>query len=414
MSNKVETRGSVITESPSLLFLTTVPVTLDSFFRGQFEYWKQRGFRVIAVSSPGPALSRLRQREGIETFTIPMHRGVSPLKDVLALARLYTLLRTLRPAIIHASTPKAGLLGMISATAAGTPVKIFTVRGLMSEMSGVFSPILKWMERLTCWLAHAVTANSYSVAQELVENKICEPNKIQVLGNGSSNGVDAENLFNPSKIETSRSLELKHNLGIPESATVVTFVGRIVRDKGIAELAHAWERLRKHKSDCCLFIIGGEEKGKHDFSQALAELRNNSHVVFTGWAPKEEMPLYYSITDILVLPTYREGFPNVVLEASAMALPVVATRVTGCVDAVVDGVTGTLVPAKTAAALADAILRYLDDSELRKKHGKAGRERVLKDFRPEDIWEALYQEYIRLMKEKGILFSHRENGAGPR
>lgn len=399
-----------VKKPPLLVFITTAPITLGSFFRGQFDYWKRKGFKVIAISSPGNELNDLQEKEGIETYAVPMVRGISPIQDIPALMRLYAIFKKLRPTIVHASTPKAGLLAMICATAAGVPIRIFTVRGLMSEMPSPVSPVLKWLEKITCGMAHAVTANSHSVAQKLIENKICGPGKIRVFGNGSSNGVDAEDLFNPGNISVPEVLKLRDELGIPASATVITFAGRIVKDKGIVELAQAWEQLKKNFHDPCLLIIGETEDGGGDIERTVSALRKDPNVIFTGWVPKANMPVYYSLTDVLVLPTYREGFPNVILEASAMEIPVVATRVTGCVDAVVDGVTGCLVAPKDPDALAVAIEMYIVDPQLRRQHGEAGRLRVLRDYRPELIWEALYEEYVRLMREKGIPFLPQGSG----
>lgn len=385
-----------------IVFITTVPVTLDSFYRGQFGYWKQNGFEVIAISSPGRELEDVRDREGIQTFPVEMIRGLSPVKDVQSIRQVYRLLSKMKPQIVHASTPKAGLVGMIAGAMANVPVRVFTLRGLMSEMDSRLSFVLRFMERFTCKLAHAVTANSASVAEVAVRKGICRIGKVRVLGNGSSNGVDATGIFNPERVSAADKLVITEKFHIPEGNVVIGFAGRIVRDKGVMELAEAWDDLRNRNPNIHLMIVGKPESDEQSLKHVIKRWQRDDRVFFTGWVPKDKMPLYYSIMDILALPTYREGFPNVVLEASAMEVPVVSTRVTGCVDAVVDGVTGMLVEARNPKTLSNAIDMYIRDSGLRSRHAQAGRSRALNEFKPEMIWDAIREMYSELLLRNGI------------
>ena len=223
--------------------------------------------------------------------------------------------------------------------------------------------------------------------------------KIAVLGSGTINGVDATGQFNPSRFVATRA-QTRNQLGIPEGASVVGFVGRIVRDKGIIELVQAWKSLSAVLPNLHLLVVGPFES--HDPLPAVVSsaLQNDPRIHLTGLLD-DAAPLYAAM-DLVVLPTYREGFPTVALEAAAMALPIVATRVPGCIDAVQDGSTGTLVPTRDPRALTDAIRTYLGDALLRQRHGEAARERVLRDFRPESVWEAHYREYVRLLEQRGL------------
>lgn len=385
-----------------IVFITTVPVTLDSFYRGQFGYWKQNSFEVIAISSPGKELEDVRDREGIQTFSVEMIRGLSPAKDIQSIRQVYRLLSKIKPQIVHASTPKAGLVGMIAGAMADVPVRVFTLRGLMSEMDSRLSFVLRFMERLTCNLAHAVTANSASVAEAAVRKGICKIGKLRVLGNGSSHGVDSTGIFNPERVSVADKLALREKYSLPEGNVVIGFAGRIVRDKGVLELAEAWDDLRNRNPNIHLMIVGKPESDEQSLKHVIDRWQRDDRVSFTNWVPKDKMPLYYSIMDILVLPTYREGFPNVVLEASAMEIPVVATRVTGCVDAVVDGVTGMLVEARNSKALSRVIDMYIKDPGLRSRHAQAGRSRALNEFKPEMIWNATREMYDELLLRNGI------------
>jgi glycosyltransferase involved in cell wall biosynthesis len=220
-----------------------------------------------------------------------------------------------------------------------------------------------------------------------------------VLVNGSVNGVDAAERFNPDFLKLHRSIAREmHN--IPAEASVVGFIGRRVRDKGIIELAAAWNRIRETYPNAYLLVVGPTEP--QDPVPAATEqlLQRDSRVRMAGFV--DDILLAYAAMDIFVLPTYREGFPVSLLEAAAVELPAVATKVPGCVDAILDGITGTLVPAFDEEALSDAIRRYLDQPELRTQHGRAARERVMREFKPEPILEAAYQECIRLLVEKRL------------
>lgn len=206
--------------------------------------------------------------------------------------------------------------------------------------------------------------------------------------------------FNPDRLATTSRQDTRRRLGIPADAVVLGFLGRLVRDKGILELAEAWRRLREEWPAAHLLLVGPFEAQDPVPRELEASLREDPRVHLTGmdW---NTPPLYASM-DLLVLPTHREGFPNVPLEAAAMELPVVTTSIPGCVDAVADGETGTLVPASDATALTQAIRRYLRNASLRRQHGVAGRSRVLCAFRQEAIWEALHAEYERLLTERDL------------
>jgi glycosyltransferase involved in cell wall biosynthesis len=387
---------------PALIaHITTAPISLWSFLRGQVGFMRAKGLDVMAVSSPGEYLDKFAEREEIPVFPVEMPRRITPFGDTVAVLRLTRLLRRIRPDIVQGGTPKGGLLGMIAARLAGVPVRIYQMRGLpMMTASGYRRWLLRWSEKIACRLADRVFCVSHSIRAVTIQEGLCPPVKIAVMLGGSSNGVDATGRFDPASVDPSRSDALAAALGLDPAATVIGFVGRLVRDKGAVELAHAWGRIRDEYPDARLLLIGRFEAQDPVPDDVKRGLLDDPRVVWVDHVP-DSAP-YYPLMDLVVLPTYREGFPNVPLEAAAMELPVVATRIPGCADAVQDGVTGTLVPPRDADALANAIKMYLDDPELRRKHGTAGRERVLREFRQEDIWEAYYQEYVRLLREKGL------------
>ncbi len=383
-----------------LLHITTVSETLG-FLTGQVRYMKLMGFEVHALSSPGEFLLKFSDREQVNVHAVEMPRRITPVQDLFSIFQIWQYLRQIEPQIVHASTPKGGLLGTIGAWLAGSPVRIYHIRGLpFMTASGFKRLLLWWSEKVACLLAHQVYCVSHSIREVAISEGLCPASKIKVLLGGSSNGVDATSRFNPDHIGAHVREEIRRKYGIPNDAVVVGFVGRIVRDKGIAELIGAWETLRQEFPMLHLLIVGPFEPQDPVPQDVEHLLRGDSRIHLAGmdW----DTPPLYTAMDILTLPTYREGFPNTPLEAAAMQLPVVATLIPGCIDAVQDDVTGILVPPRDAQALAKAIRTYLHDPELRQQHGQAGRDRVLREFRQEAIWEAFYQEYVKLLAEKRL------------
>lgn len=386
---------SRITRGTRLIHVTTIPMSLI-FLRGQVGYMKDRGFEVHALASPGVELDAFGESEGVTVHAVDMRRRVTPLRDVVALFRIVLVLRQVRPTIVHAHTPKAGLLAMIAAWLTRSPVRIYHMRGLpVLGATGLRKAMLRWTERVACHLAHRVICVSQSVRMEALRLELCAPDRIKVLAGGSGNGVDAGHRFNPAAVGIEARHGVRNRLGIPTDAIVIGFIGRIVRDKGIVELAEAWRQLRDDHPRLHLLLVGPFEPQDPVPAATEALLRSDPRVHLTG--PDWDTPPLYAAMDIVALPSYREGLPNVPLEAAAMGLPVIASAVPGCVDAVRHGVTGILVPVRDATAVAAAARSYLGDPGLCRAHGRAGRVWVLGRFRQELIWESLLREYSKLL-----------------
>lgn len=363
---------------------------------------RERGLDIHVICSAGELLGQFVSVEGVTAHVVPIHRKITPLTDLVALSRIVRILRKVGAVVVHAHTPKGGLLGMLGAWLAGTAVPMYYIHGLPFITARGFRRFaLVAGDRLACALATQVLCVSDSIRDLLIEHKLCRADKAKVLLSGSSNGIDAQRLFNPDLFNEQARRDTRQRYGIGEDSLVVGFVGRIAKDKGIVELVDAWKVLSREFDNVHMIVVGPLETVDPIPAEVEAVLREDPRVHLTGYMRAtniEELPALYDLMDVLAFPSYREGFGAVSIEAGAMLVPVVTTRIPGCVDAVVDGETGTLIPPRDAQALADALRVYLRDPELRRKHGAAGRARVLKHFPQEAIWEAIYQEYRRLLE----------------
>ncbi len=376
-----------------LVHVTTIPLTAKSFLTGQLRWYRQQGFDVTLASSPGQDLRDFGRQEGIHVRPLALTRSISPIRDLKSLSQCVQLFREVKPDIVHAHTPKAGLVAMVAARRLGIPVRIYHLHGLRFETeTGIRRKLLLGAERLACSSATDILSVSHSVRRAAMHQKLCRRKPIQVLHNGSINGLDSSR-FCPERAGLRLRRQTRQELGIPADAIVLGFVGRIVRDKGIRELMSAWQQLRAEFSQLQLLLVGAFESGGCLPEGTLRELHPGDRVHMPGWNWKTER--YYAAMDVLTLPSYREGMAYSLLEAASMGLPTVTSQVTGCIDAIVDGRTGTAVPCADVPALIAAIGRYLRDPQLRKQHGLAGRDRIVRDFKPQDIWAATFQHYQR-------------------
>ena len=258
--------------------------------------------------------------------------------------------------------------------------------------------LLIWTERVSCFFAHQVLTVSPSLRSVAITDRLCPEHKIQTPRNGSINGVDAAETYNPQKLAGACN-RVRSQYEIPANALVIGFVGRLVRDKGLIELVDAWQFLREKYANLHCLIVGPFKSRDPLPTQTAERLKSDQRIHLTGLV--ETTCELYCVMDVVALPTYREGLSTVLLEAAAMELPVVASQVTGCGDALLDGITGTLVPVHNAQALGLALDRYLADPVLRKQHGEAARRVVLRDFQPEDIWYAHCTIYRQLLQKYG-------------
>ncbi len=382
--------------SPHRLLVAVTSPLAWNFYRGTLRHLRCAGFETSLLSSPGAGLTQISAREGVPGIAVPMEREITPLRDFAALWRIYRTLRRLRPAIVDASTPKAGLLTGVAACLARVPCRVYTLRGLRMETATGFKHALLWAtEWIACACAHRVVCVSPSLRARAIGLKLVSPAKTTVLGPGSG-GVDLRR-YSPVNRASVETESLRCKVGIPPGVPVIGFVGRFVRDKGIRQLTEAFQKLRATHPELRLLLVGDFEDGDCVEPEIRRFIETDAAIIRPGFVG--DTAPYYALMDVLVLPTFREGFPGVPLEAQASTVPVVTTRATGAVDSVVDGVTGILVPVGDATALAEAVGKLLADPELRTRMGQAGRERMERDFHPEIVWDALVSLYRDLMEQ---------------
>ncbi|HTQ40756.1 MAG TPA: glycosyltransferase family 4 protein [Pirellulales bacterium] len=381
--------------SRRVVYVTTAPMALRNLCAGQLAFLRSQGYEIYAISNPGEDLDVVAQREGVHVIGIPMHREIRPLADLASLWRLWRLLRRLRPDIITTATAKASLLGLTAAWLARVPARVYQLWGLRLETTrGLKRRILWLMEVITAACAQRVICVSESLRREFVAARCAPADKTVVLLNGSSNGVDASRFRQTPEVQ-SAVRKLRAEWGMAPSDPVIGFVGRFVRDKGIAELIDAFDEILTTRPDAWLLLVGDYETGDPVSDSYVRRIGGHPRIIRPGFV--RDLAPYYGAMSVLAFPTYREGFPNVVLEAAAAELPTVTFRATGAVDAVQDSATGLVVEIGDARGLAAALLKYLLDDNLRRRHGQAARERVLRDFSREPIWQALDAQFREVL-----------------
>lgn len=363
--------------------------------RGQLRFMNQT-FEVQGMTSQGERLDAVREFEGIPIHAVKMTRRLSPLIDLLAIWRAFCFFRKTNPTIVHTHTPKAGMVGMIAARLAGVPIRMHTVAGLPVETKkGLMRKILLWTEKLTYMCAHRVYPNSKGMADFIQQNSLCSATKLKIIANGSTNGVDLDH-FKLSPELKSKGMEIRTRLGLAESDVLFCFVGRMVPDKGVEELLWATERLASENTTIHLVLLGRYEK-LHPISEDAKSALKHPQIHYEGY--QDEVRPYLAASDVFVLPTYREGLPNVLLQAGAMGLPVIATQINGCTDIVCDYQNGVLIPPQDKDALYGAISQLLMDKQLRSKIASVSRQMIQDRYEQTRVWNELRREYLQLISK---------------
>jgi glycosyltransferase involved in cell wall biosynthesis len=379
-----------------LIRITTVPISLDKLLEGQLNYMGTY-YEIIAVSSEKEYLERVGKRENVATFHLEMTRKITPFKDLIAVVKLYSFFKKNKPLIVHTHTPKAGIVGMLASKLAGVPNRLHTVAGLpLLEATGIKKKVLNLVEKLTYACATNVYPNSICLSGIIQENNFCNPTKLKVLGNGSSNGIDTS-FFNSSLFLAQDNTLLKAKLAIENTDFVFVFVGRMVADKGINELIAAFSRFSSESKNCKLLLVGPLETELDPLKEStLKEIESNPAIISVGY--QNDVRPYFAISNCLVFPSYREGFPNVVMQAGAMDLPCIVSDINGCNEIIIHNNNGLIIPVKNENAIFEAIKLMLSDTDLYNSMKMKSRKMIVSRFEQKFVWKAILEEYQKIQQ----------------
>ncbi len=381
--------------------ITTIDLSLRYLLLNQLCSLRQAGYAVTGISTPGPDVPAI-EAAGIRHFPVPMTRNFTPLADLVSLWRLYRVMRRERFDIVHTHTPKPGLLGQLAARMAGVPIVVNTLHGFYfhEHMHPVRRSFYIALEKIAALCSDVILSQNHEDIQAALHEGICPAGKIKHLGNG----IDLRQ-FDPANIVAEDTVRKRAELNLPAGAQVVGFVGRLAaRRKGFLDFLKAGQRIAATQSNVYFLIVGDSDAGKPDAVEpsAAQDYGLQERCRFLGHRPNNELPALYALMDVLVLPSLFEGVPRVLMEASAMRVPLIASRVKGNREIVDHGRNGLLVPLGDVQALALAIIEILGDREKARTMGEEGRRLAVERFDERLVFEKVRAEYGRLLREKGL------------
>ena len=384
---------------PKLIRITTAPLSLKYLLFNQMRYMNEHGFDVIMVSSEGKEWPDLIANEKCQHRVIPMTRKITPFKDLGSLWKLYLLFKKEKPDIIHSHTPKAGLLAMLAAKMAGIKPRIHTIAGLrFMTATGTTRRILVFMEKLTGKAATHVWPNSHSLLNYIQQNRLVKNSKLEVIGHGSSNGVDL-NRFSATALRPEKLEKIKQQISYDPSCRYLLNMGRIVKDKGVAEVLESFKIVYEKDNKLRLIVLGAFEDDLDPISEEARDiLKNHPAIIHIDWS--DEVEYFMHLSHLLVHASYREGFPNTLLQSGAMNCPIVCSAIEGSVDIVTDKETGLLFEPRNQKDLLEKLEYALAHPGGMKVLATALRQKVVDYFSQSYLHECLRKKYIELLDKK--------------
>lgn len=384
-----------------LVRITTAPISLNVLLPGQMRYMQENGLEVVMVSSDGPELEMVKKREGCRHHIIPMTRKMTPFSDLRCLWLLYKFFRKEKPDIVHSHTPKAGLLGMLAAKFAGIKIRIHTVAGLRYVTTKGFSRrILITMEKITGWAATYVWPNSFSLKKYIIENHLAATCKLEVIGKGSSNGVNLSR-YSITSLQNGKLEEIKKKLQYDGKLFYFLSVGRIVHDKGMDELLNAFVKVHEADPQTRLLLVGSFEDEVDPVSDKARQLiETHPAVIMAGWS--NDVEYFMHIANVLVHPSHREGFPNVLLQAGAMECPIICSGIDGNIDIVTHQQTGLIAEVKNEAALSQLMGYAIHNETTLQQYAKLLWHQIEQYFNQPVMHLLLHKKYLELLAAQGM------------
>ena len=374
-----------------LIRITTVPISLEKLLENQARFFKTH-YAVTLVSAQKDELEALAKDQGVAFFPLQITRKITPLQDLRCLLQLVRFLQKEKPHIVHSHTPKAGIIGMLAAFIARVPVRMHTVAGLpLMEAKGMKKRILYAVERLTYRCATHVYPNSKGLMDFIQKKHLAEKTPLQIIGKGSSNGIDTGH-FNADSISDQELIKCQKKWTIAQDDFVFLFIGRLVGDKGINELVAAFEQLSSKLPKAKLLLVGPQETTLDPLAKStMNAIDQNPRIISTGY--QQDVRPFLKSAQVFVFPSYREGFPNVVLQAGAMGVPCIVSDINGCNEIIEDEVNGFLVPPKQIQPLVEKMQFLYKDAEKRTIFIERTQTLIATNFERAQYWELLLAEY---------------------
>ena len=374
-----------------LIRITTVPLSLEKLLENQGQYFKAF-YDITFISSNPEQLKQTAEKQGVSYFPLEMTRKITPLQDLRCLIQLYHFLRKEKPLIVHTHTPKAGIVGMLAARLAGVPIRLHTIAGLpLMETKGLKRWLLILVERLTYFCATKVYPNAEGLLKFVLQNRLAPRKKLKVIGKGSSNGIDTS-YFSKDEVEETKVSLLRESLKIKSSDFIFCFVGRLVGDKGVNELVHAFCEVQNEIPDAKLLLVGPYETDLDPLEKITQKrINTNPNIITTGF--QADIRPYLVLSDTFVFPSYREGFPNVVLQAIAMEVPCIVSDINGCNEIIREGETGAIIPPKQTQSLVDKMVFFYQEKKVVQKFINTAKSEVATNYDRLQFWKSLLEEY---------------------
>jgi len=375
-----------------IIRVTTIPASLYTLLRGQLQFMNSY-YEMVGIASDDVLLAEVHKTQKVRVIPVEMTRKITPLKDLKAVFTLYKIFKKEKPFIIHSHTPKAGTVSMLAAKLAGVPNRLHTIAGLpLVEAKGLKKIVLHMVEKVTYACATKIYPNSYGLQEIILKNKFTHAAKMKIIGNGSSNGIDVRD-FDPSLFTQESKAILRNSLGLKENDIVFIFVGRLVKDKGINELIASFTKLNARYPQAKLLLVGTYEK---ELDPVLPEtedaILNSPNIVLVGW--QQDVRPFFSIANVLTFPSYREGFPNVVMQAGAMGLYSIVSDINGCNEIIIEGENGSIIPPKEEDQLFEK-MRLICEAKI-KIDPEHNRQLIVDRYEQNFVWHEILKEYQSL------------------
>lgn len=370
-----------------ILHVFNVPFVIPYMLGDQITYMNSKGYEIHVACSNGEKIEQYIKKWNFIFFSLNITRSISPINDIISIFKLYKYIKQNNIDIVIGHTPKGGLISMIASFISSIDKRIYFRHGLLSDTSiGINKIIFDLVEKLTSYFSTTTICVSNSIYNKSISSRLTTKRKLKILNKGTCNGIDVFNEFNNDLVNVNDKIQLLSHYNLDNTNIIVGFIGRLSKDKGINELINAWKIVKNNNFKIKLILCGPIDERDPISNELLNYIINDDSIIYCGEI--ESTKLYYSIFSFFILPSYREGFPTVVLEASSMKNAVITTRCTGCIDSIIENQTGIFTDINEKA-IADSIQFYIDNPNIANLHGENGRKFVTNNFQQKKIWEEI-------------------------